>query len=149
MNTGEFDGECRCIKCNIDMGSNNPRQLCGKLDCDDFYLGIYNIDDNYLNKYKKSNKVEKLQMLLNEIQPFKESLKLLRQESQEICEKINFKIIDLFERKNFNDIEKMAKEIDEFRNSFTNNILWNNLLKREININERFLNIGFDLMNKK
>jgi len=28
-----FEFKNKCINCNIDMGKNNPRQLCGKIIC--------------------------------------------------------------------------------------------------------------------
>lgn len=27
-----------CVECGISMGQNNPRQLCGKTQCNNFYI---------------------------------------------------------------------------------------------------------------
>ena len=33
----DIEVENRCVECNVDLGSCNPRQLCGKTRCDNQY----------------------------------------------------------------------------------------------------------------
>jgi hypothetical protein len=42
------DSANRCIECGIDMGPNNPRQLCGKTYCREMVPG-YPEDQDYIN----------------------------------------------------------------------------------------------------
>ena len=37
-----------CVICGIDMGEDNPRQLCGKTDCDDESL-FFEIHSSFIN----------------------------------------------------------------------------------------------------
>ena len=147
VNCGEFDGICRCIKCNIDMGSNNPRQLCGKFDCDDYYIGIFHIDENYIKKYNTSSNVDKLNMLSNELHCLRESLNFFRKEVKDTTTQMQIKLLN-FNKKTMEEIIEISEEFKVEDNRLSNNIFYKNLLEREYNIWCKYNNLFTQILDK-
>ena len=140
--SGQLNGECRCMLCNIDMGSNNPRQVCGKTQCDYFQLGIFHTDPIYKEKYQNATQKEKLNILLNEIYSFKESLQYFKND---------FEINKGYIKKKFANLKlDKISELEELSNSIDimdDKLFFKNLLIRECKIRKKFIPLFEEILN--
>ena len=104
-----------CVKCNVDMGDGNPRQLCGKTHClqSDNGNSNYDNDDDEEPSKKKKKKKKKQNSSTSAVTSSSSSFPTFEEFTEEVKKVKPTKWIDLDRTKIFRIVRIEEVEIDE------------------------------------